>query len=417
MIKNQLINIGKKSKKSFLNKLNTRKKNQVLKDYYRLIEKNEKLIIKENEKDVKNAYRKKLKNNLIERLVSNDKKISNLINSVKNVIKLKDPTNVVLQKWKRPNGLNISKVSIPIGIIGVIYESRPNVTSDVASLCFKSGNPVILKGGSEAFYSNKILSKLFRKSLKKNRVDENFVQFIEIKKRKVVDFLLTKMTKFIDVIIPRGGKNLVKKVQKSSKIPIIGHLEGNCHSYIDQYANPSIAKKVVLNAKLRNTAICGATETILFHEKIVKKLCNPVLKQLEEKGCKIIGDTKIKKLYFGKVTKASAKDWSKEYLLPIVSVKVVKNLSEAIFHINKYGTMHTDCIITNNLKSAKKFLQEVKSSIAMHNTSTQFADGGEFGFGGEVGISTNTLPPRGPVGLDQLVSYKYQITSKGKIRK
>ena len=417
MIKNQLINIGKKSKKSFLNKLNTRKKNQVLKDYYRLIEKNEKLIIKENEKDVKNAYRKKLKNNLIERLVLNDKKISNLINSVKNVIKLKDPTNVVLQKWKRPNGLNISKVSIPIGIIGVIYESRPNVTSDVASLCFKSGNPVILKGGSEAFYSNKILSKLFRKSLKKNRVDENFVQFIEIKKRKVVDFLLTKMTKFIDVIIPRGGKNLVKKVQKSSKIPIIGHLEGNCHSYIDQYANPSIAKKVVLNAKLRNTAICGATETILFHEKIVKKLCNPVLKQLEEKGCKIIGDTKIKKLYFGKVTKASAKDWSKEYLLPIVSVKVVKNLDEAIFHINKYGTMHTDCIITNNLKSAKKFLQEVKSSIAMHNTSTQFADGGEFGFGGEVGISTNTLPPRGPVGLDQLVSYKYQITSKGKIRK
>ena len=417
MIKNQLINIGKKSKKSFLNKLNTRKKNQVLKDYYRLIEKNEKLIIKENEKDVKNAYRKKLKNNLIERLILNDKKISNLINSVKNVIKLKDPTNVVLQKWKRPNGLNISKVSIPIGIIGVIYESRPNVTSDVASLCFKSGNPVILKGGSEAFYSNKILSKLFRKSLKKNRVDENFVQFIEIKKRKVVDLLLTKMTKFIDVIIPRGGKNLVKKVQKSSKIPIIGHLEGNCHSYIDQYANPSIAKKVVLNAKLRNTAICGATETILFHEKIVKKLCNPVLKQLEEKGCKIIGDTKIKKLYFGKVTKASAKDWSKEYLLPIVSVKVVKNLEEAIFHINKYGTMHTDCIITSNLKSAKKFLQEVKSSIAMHNTSTQFADGGEFGFGGEVGISTNTLPPRGPVGLDQLVSYKYQITSKGKIRK
>ncbi len=416
-MKNQLINIGKKSKKSFSNKLDTRRKNQVLRDFYRLIKKNKKLIIKENKKDIKNAFRKKFKDNLIERLILNDKKILDLINSVKKIIKLKDPTNVVLQKWKRPNGLNISKVSIPIGIIGVIYESRPNVTSDVASLCFKSGNPVILKGGSEAFYSNKILSKLFRKSLKRNKVDTNFVQFIEIKNRKVVDFLLTKMTNFIDVIIPRGGKNLVKKVQESSKVPIIGHLEGNCHSYIDKYANPSIAKKIILNAKLRNTAICGATETILFHEKIVKKLCNPVLKQLEEKGCKIIGDTKIKKLYFGKVTKASAKDWSKEYLLPIVSVKVVKNLEEAIFHINKYGTMHTDCIITSNLKSAKKFLQEVKSSIAMHNTSTQFADGGEFGFGGEVGISTNTLPPRGPVGLDQLVSYKYQITSKGKIRK
>ena len=416
-MKNLLINIGKKSKKAFSNQINSKKKDKILKDYYRLIEKNKRLILNENKKDIKNALKKKVKDNLIKRLILNDKKISDIINSIKKIIKLKDPTNIVLEKWKRPNGLNISKVSIPIGVIGIIYESRPNVTSDVASLCFKSGNPVILKGGSEAFYSNLILSKLFRKSLKKNKVDENFIQFIDIKKRTVVDFLLTKMSRFIDVIIPRGGKGLVKKVQDLSTVPTIGHLEGICHSYVDKDANPKIAQNVVYNAKLRNTAICGATETILLHKQIIKKIGNSILKSLEESGCKIIGDNKIMKSYKGNVKKASYKDWSKEYLSSVVSVKSVNNLNEAIAHINKYGTMHTDSIITDNKKSAKRFLKETKSSIAMHNTSTQFADGGEFGFGGEVGISTNTLPPRGPVGLNQLVSYKYQITSKGKIRK
>ena len=416
-MKNLLINIGKKSKKAFNNKLSSKKKDKVLKDYYHLIDKNRKLIIKENKKDIKNAIKKGIKDNLIKRLILDDKKISIIINSIKNIIKLKDPTNIVLEKWRRPNGLNISKISIPIGIIGVIYESRPNVTSDVASLCFKSGNTVILKGGTEAFNSNFILSKLFRKSLQKNNLDENFVQFVNVKNRKVVDFLLTRMNNFIDIIIPRGGKSLVKKVQDLSTVPIIGHLEGICHSYVDKDANPKIADKIIHNAKLRNTAICGATETILLHEKIIKKFGNRILKNLEKNGCKIIGDNKIRKTYGKKIKKATNKDWSKEYLSPIVSVKSVKNINEAISHINKYGTMHTDCIITQNKKSAKKFLNEVKSSIAMHNTSTQFADGGEFGFGGEVGISTNTLPPRGPVGLNQLVSYKYQITSKGMVRK
>jgi len=416
-MKNLLTKIGKKSKEAFFDKLSSKKKDKVLKDYYNLIDKNRKLIINENKKDIKNAYKKKIKNNLIERLILDNKKISNIISSIKKIIKLKDPTNIVLDSWKRPNGLSISKVSIPIGVIGVIYESRPNVTSDVASLCFKSGNAAILKGGSEAFYSNLILSKLFRKSLRKNNINENFVQFINIKNRKVVDYLLKNMNKFIDVIIPRGGKKLVKKVQDLSSVPTIGHLEGICHSYVDKDANPQIAKKVIHNAKLRNTAICGATETILLHEKIIKKFGNQILKILEDNGCKIIGDNKIRKLYNKKITKASIKDWSKEYLTSIVSVKSVRNIDEAILHINKYGTMHTDCIITQNKKSAKKFLNEVKSSIAMHNTSTQFADGGEFGFGGEVGISTSTLPPRGPVGLNQLVSYKYKVTSKGAIRK
>ena len=416
-MKKLLINIGKKSKKAFVNKLQTKKKDKILKDYYQLIIKNKKLIVNENKKDVKNAYKKKIKNNLIQRLILNDKKILDIVNSIKKIIKLKDPTNIILEKWKRPSGLNIAKISIPIGVIGVIYESRPNVTSDVASLCFKSGNVVILKGGSEAFHSNHILSKLFRKSLKKNNVDENFVQFVNVKNRKVVDFLLKDMNKFIDVIIPRGGKKLVKKIQDLSMVPTIGHLEGICHSYVDKDANPSIAKKIIYNAKLRNTSICGATETILLHQKIIKKFGLKIIKNLEDNGCKIIGDKKIKSLYKGNIKKASIKDWSKEYLSATVSVKSVKSSSEAISHINKYGTMHTDCIITQNKKTAKKFLSEIKSSIAMHNTSTQFADGGEFGFGGEVGISTNILPPRGPVGLNQLVSYKYQITSKGKIRK
>ena len=412
-----LIKIGTRSKKAFAQTVNTYKKNKVLNDYLKLIKKNHSLILKENKKDIDLAIKIKLEDNLINRLILNEKKILSIISSIKKIINLKDPIHKVIEKWRRPNGLVFSKISIPIGVIGVIYESRPNVTSDVASLCFKSGNPVILKGGSEAFYSNKILSNLFRKALKMNKVNQNFVQFIDIKNRKVVDFLLTKMSNFIDVVIPRGGKNLVKKVQSISKIPTIGHLEGVCHSYVDKDADPKIATKIIINAKLRNTAICGATETILLHERIIKKIGLNILKELEEKGCEIIGDNKIRKIYKGKIKKASIKDWSKEYLSSRVSVKSIKNLQEAIFHINKYGSMHTDCIITKNQKSAKKFLKEVKSSIAMQNTSTQFADGGEFGFGGEVGISTSVLPPRGPVGLGQLISYKYQVTSNGKTRK
>ena len=416
-MKKELINIGKKSKKATNLQINSKKKNKVLQDYCILIKKNKKMIINENKKDIYDAKKRGLKKNLINRLILDEKKILNIIKSIKSIIKLKDPTNIILEKWKRPSGLNISKISIPIGIIGIIYESRPNVTSDVASLCFKSGNAVILKGGKEAFNSNKILSKLFRISLKKNKIDENFVQFINSKNRKIVDFLLTKMSKYIDVVIPRGGKQLVKKVKTLSNIPIIGHLEGICHTFVDKDANLKDAQKIVYNAKLRNTAICGATETILIHQKILKRSCNYILKNLEKNGCKIIGDKKIRKFYKGKIFKATNKDWSKEYLSPTVSVKSVNNLNEAINHINRYGTMHTDSIITKNKMTAKKFLSGVNSSIAMHNTSTQFADGGEFGFGGEVGISTNTLPPRGPVGLNQLVSYKYQITSNGKIRK
>jgi len=408
--------IGIKARKAFEIKINTKIKNKVLNNYAFLINKEKKSILRENKKDIKFAKNKGLKENLINRLLVNEVKLKDIVSSIQKISKLKDPVNNTLEKWSRPNGLNIKRVSIPIGVIGVIYESRPNVTSDVAALCFKSGNAVILKGGSEAINTNRILAKLFRKALKRNKVNENFIQFVDSKERKMVDTMLSKMKKYIDVIIPRGGKNLVKRVQEFSKVPIIGHLEGLCHTFIDKDAELKMASNIVYNAKLRNTSICGATETILMHEKIVKKFCNPILKKLEDENCKIYGDNILKRYYKGRLYPAKEKDWSTEYLTSTVSVKIVKNSKAAINHINKYGTMHTDAIITKNKKTAQQFLKNVKSSIAMHNTSTQFADGGEFGFGGEVGISTNTLPPRGPVGLEQLVSYKYEISSKGKIR-
>ena len=413
----ELIRIGNNAKRASQIKVDKDSKNKVLDKFLLLIEKNKKKILSANKKDVFLAIKKKIPENLIDRLKLDKVKIEGMQQSIHKIKKLDDPTNKIIEKWKRPNGLVIKQVSTPIGVIGIIYESRPNVTSDISSLCFKSGNVVILRGGSEAINSNLIITNLFRQSLKLNRINENFVQIVKNKNRKSVDYMLSNMQNFIDVIIPRGGKNLVKKVQTLSKVPIIGHLEGICHTYIDKDADLKMAIKVVHNAKLRNTSICGATETILMHKNIVKKFCNPVLNKLTESNCEIIGDKIIRKTFKGPSKKSNKKSWSTEYLSPKVSVKTVNNIDEAIYHINKFGTMHTDSIISKNKKSADYFLKKIKSSIAMHNTSTQFADGGEFGFGGEVGISTNTLPPRGPVGLNQLTSFKYFVLGNGQIRK
>ena len=412
----QLKQIGLNSRHALSSRINTKKKNKVLKDFINLIKINKNKIINENKKDIFYARGKNLKENLIKRLALNDEKITSIINSVKTIISFKDPVNEVISRWKRPNGLEIRRVTIPIGVIGIIFESRPNVTSDVSALCFKSGNAVILRGGSEAYNSNKILVNLFRKALKKNKVNEDYVQFINDKNRKLVDYLLSKMENLIDVVIPRGGKNLVKKVKQLSKVPVIGHLEGICHTYIDREAEDKMANKIVLNAKLRNTSICGATETLLIHKKKSKSV-NLILNSLVENGCKILADKKIKKLFKGKSYLANNNTWSKEHLSSIISVKLVNDVKDAVNHINEFGTMHTDAIITNNKNTAKFFIKNVKSSIAIQNSSTQFADGGEFGFGGEVGISTNNLPPRGPVGLNQLVSYKYEVYGSGQIRK
>ena len=413
----ELIRIGNNAKRASQIKVDKDSKNKVLDKFLLLIQKNKKRILSANKKDIFLAIKKKIPENLIDRLKLDKVKIEGMQQSIHKIKKLDDPTNKIIEKWKRPNGLVIKQVSTPIGVIGIIYESRPNVTSDISSLCFKSGNVVILRGGSEAINSNLIITNLFRQSLKLNRINENFVQIVKNKNRKSVDYMLSNMQNFIDVIIPRGGKNLVKKVQTLSKVPIIGHLEGICHTYIDKDADLKMTIKVVHNAKLRNTSICGATETILMHKNIVKKFCNPVLNKLTKSNCEVIGDNIIRKTFKGPSKRSNKKSWSTEYLSPKVSVKTVNNIDEAIFHINKFGTMHTDSIISKNKKSADYFLKKIKSSIAMHNTSTQFADGGEFGFGGEVGISTNTLPPRGPVGLNQLTSFKYLVLGNGQIRK
>ena len=411
---NYLEKIGKNSKKAFedLKSVNHDKIKKVLESYNKSLLINKKKIIRENQKDIKNVKRK----NLVDRLLLNEKRIDGIRHSVNEISNFKNPIGRVLEAWKRPNKLNIKKVSTPIGIIGVIYESRPNVTADVAALCLKSGNCSILRGGSEAINSNKILAYLFRESLQKNKINKNCVQFIESKDRKIVDNLLSKMRNYIDVIVPRGGKGLISKVQKFSNVHVIGHLEGLCHIFIDKSADLKMARKIIINAKMRRTSICGAVETLLIEEKALKTHAKEIINSLIESGCEVRVDNKINNFFQNKLKTAKEKDWTTEYLDAVISIKTVKNVNEAVDHILKYGTMHTDSIITKNLKNAKIFLNGVNSSIAMHNVSTQFADGGEFGFGGEIGISTNKLPPRGPVGINQLTSYKYIVSGKGIIR-
>ena len=406
-----LENIGKNAKKAFkdLKAVKHSKIIKVLESYNKSLLDNKQKIIKENHKDVKNSKRK----NLIDRLILNEKRIESIRHSINEIAKFNNPIGQILETLKRANKLNIKKISTPIGVIGIIYESRPNVTADVAALCLKSGNCSILRGGSEAINSNKILANLFRDALQKNKINKNCVQFIDNKDRKIVDNLLSKMNRYIDVIVPRGGKGLVAKVQKLSNIHVIGHLEGLCHIFVDKSANINIAKKIIINAKMRRTSICGAAETLLIEEEALNTHAKGIINSLINSGCEVRVDNKINKLFKNKLKSAKEKDWKTEYLDAIISIKTVKNVNGAIDHILKYGTMHTDSIITNNSKNAQVFLNGVNSSIAMHNVSTQFADGGEFGFGGEIGISTNKLPPRGPVGINQLTSYKYIVSGKG----
>ena len=406
--------IGKNARKAFedLKTVNHNKIKKVLDNYNKALQINKKRIIKENQKDVRNIKRK----HFVDRLVLNEKRIEGMRHSINEISKFKNPVGRVLDQWERPNKLKIKKVSTSIGVIGVIYESRPNVTADVAALSLKSGNCSILRGGSEALNSNKLLANLFRETLQKNNINKDCIQFIDKKDRKVVDNLLSKMSQYIDVIVPRGGKGLVAKVQKFSNIHVIGHLEGLCHIFVDKSSNLKMAKKIIINAKMRRTSICGAVETLLIEEKALKSHAIEIINSLKKSGCEVRVDNKINKLLKNKFKLAKEKDWRTEYLDKIISVKTVKDVHDAVNHILKYGTMHTDSIISNNSNNTKIFLQGVNSSIAMHNVSTQFADGYEFGFGGEIGISTNKLPPRGPVGINQLTSYKYIVSGKGTVR-
>ena len=346
---NYLEKIGKNSRRAFEDLKTTKqdKIKKVLNSYSKSLLINKKKIIRENLKDIKNVKRK----NLVDRLIINEKSIAGIRHSINEINNFKNPIGRILETWKRPNKLNIKKVSTPIGVIGVIYESRPNVTADVAALCLKSGNCSILRGGSEAINSNKILAYLFREALQKHKVNKNCVQFIEKTDRKIVDNLLSKMSKYIDVIVPRGGKGLVTKVQKFSNIHVIGHLEGLCHIFVDKSANLNMAIKIITNAKMRRTSICGAVETLLIEEGALKTHAIEIINSLINSGCKVRVDNKINKLFKNKLKVAGEKDWRTEYLDAVISVKTVKNVNEAVNHILKYGTMHTDSIISKNSKN------------------------------------------------------------------
>ena len=374
-----------------------------------------KKIITANKKDINLAIKKGTPPHLLDRLLLDDDRVNNMANDVKNISKLQNPLGKVLSKSLRPNGLKVSKVSVPLGVIAVIFESRPNVASDVASLCLKSGNSVILKGGKEAKYSNETIIKIIKNSLKKTKINTNSICSIEDYSRDAVNELF-KMEKYIDVLIPRGGKELIKNVREKSNIPVFSHLDGICHTYIDDRVTQKIAIDVSINAKMRRPSICGATETILCHKNVVKSILPKLLLKLLEMGCEVRGDEYVCKLN-AKVKKAHNLDWSKEYLSEIVSIKIVKNIEEAINHINFYGSKHTDAILTTDKKKAALFLREVESAIVMHNTSTQFADGAEFGLGAEIGISTGKLHARGPVSANELTTYKYIVEGTGQLRK
>lgn len=398
-----------------LGKVTEKKKNDVLYSFFKKIKSNTNTIIKFNKIDIATSRKNKIKENLIDRSLLNKDRIKSILNSIEEVISFKDPTNRILAQWTRPNGLKIKRVSMPIGVLGIIYEARPNVTSDVSILSFKSGNAAILRGGKEALKSNIAISNLFRSSLKEKKINQDCIQLVNNTDRKIVDLMLSKMSDYIDIIIPRGGKGLVKKVLDLSTVPTIGHLEGLCHVYLDKSFDFIKAKKVILNSKMRRTSICGAAETLLIHKSVSKKLIIDVLNLLNNSGCKIIADKKINKIFKNSIL-AKDKDWKTEYLDAKISVKIVSNTNEAIQHIKTYGTNHTECIISNDKMSIQKFSNEITSSIVMINASTQFADGYEFGLGSEVGISTNKMHPRGPVGLEQLVTYKYIVSGQGHTR-
>ena len=416
MIKKILKKIGKNSiiSQKEIASAAHEKRNAVLKLSSEIISKNTNKIIEANKEDLLLANKAGLKESYIDRLLLDSKRISAIAESLISISTLPDPLSGKITKWERPNGLVISKQPTPLGVLGIIYESRPNVTVDAAALCIKSGNSVILRCGSDSFNSCYILSELIRDALQQCNLSKDIIQLIPSKDRDAVDYML-KMSNVIDVIIPRGGKSLVEKVQKNARVPVFSHLEGICHIYVDQFAELEKSCSVVINGKMRRTGICGATETLLVNEHIAKKFLPKICSELNEKGCKIVGD-EVTKSIVSYIDLAIEEDWSTEYLAPKISIKVVGDVYDAIEHIQTFGTQHTDAIMTENEEIAKVFTNAVDSAIVLVNASTQFADGGEFGLGAEIGISTGKLHARGPVGAAQLTSFKYVVHGNGQIR-
>ena len=390
-------------------------KNDALTNMARLIENNSTEILEANKIDMENAEKKGISDSFLDRLFLDHNRIQSISNGLTSVAELDDPVGEEIGRWKRPNGLDISRVRTPLGVIGVIYESRPNVTADAGALCLKAGNAVILRGGSESFYSSNAIHKFLVKGLESVDLPKHSIQIIPTTDREAVGHLLEGINGNIDVIVPRGGKSLVERVQNEAKIPVFGHLEGICHLYVDKNADLLKAQDIIVNAKMRRPGICGAAETLLIDINSDINDVKSIVNSLKESGCEVRGCSETMKLVEN-IIPASNDDWSTEYLEAIISIKMVNGVEEAITHIRDYSTNHTDSIITENNAVAEKFMKEVDSAIVMHNASTQFADGGEFGMGAEIGIATGRFHARGPVGVEQLTSFKYIVRGTGQTR-
>ena len=416
-LEKELILMGKNARKAsqILTLANSDLKNSALEAMAVDIEKNKENILEANIKDVEKAKANNISKSFLDRLILNDERIESISDGLREIIKIEDPVGQTMSKWDRPNGLNIERVRTPLGVIGVIYESRPNVTADAGALCLKAGNAVILRGGSESYFSSNAIYNSLKNGLIKAGLPEHSIQIIPTTDRNAVGYLLSGLNDSIDVVVPRGGKSLVERVQNEAKVPVFGHLEGICHVYIDKDADVKKAIEVTVNAKMRRTGICGAAETLLIDKENADIFLPKLAEALEDLDCELRGCNNSLKI-INDMIPAEENDWSTEYLDAIISVKIVDGIRGAIDHINSYSTSHTDSIITENIKTADIFLKEIDSAIVMHNASTQFADGGEFGMGAEIGIATGRFHARGPVGVEQLTSFKYVVRVSGQVR-
>jgi glutamate-5-semialdehyde dehydrogenase len=392
----------------------TEAKNKALSDAARLIRDSKSTILAANARDIEAAKAAGMSSALQDRLLLNDARIEAMAKGLDDIAALPDPVGAVIEEWQRPNGLAISRVRVPIGIIGVIYEARPNVTADAGALCIKSGNVVVLRGGSDSFHSSRAIVELLRRALAGAGLPEDCVALVPTTDRAAVGEMLKAMD-WLDLIVPRGGRSLIDRVTEESRVPVLRHYDGICHVYVDHDADIAMARDLVANAKMRRVSVCGAAETLLIDKAALDTHLMPVLARLHELGCEVRGDAEVQKRD-PKAVAATEKDWRTEYLEPIISVATVDGVAGAIDHIARYGSQHTESIVTDNAATAQRFLGEVDSAIVMHNASTQFADGAEFGLGAEIGISTNRMHARGPVGLVELTTYKNIVRGKGTLR-
>ena len=415
-MRQQLLELGKAARAAatVLAKASTQAKDEALMAAAKTMRKNQGAILHANKTDMEEAQDRELTAAMLARLLLTEDRIEAMAKGLEDIARLTDPVGDVMTEWDRPNGLRIARIRVPLGVIGIIYESRPNVTADAGALCLKSGNAAILRGGSESFRSSRAIHDCLLTGLRTSGLPDGAIQILATQDRAAVGMMLT-MPQYIDIIVPRGGKGLIERVQNESRIPVIAHLDGNCHVYVDGAADLAMAREINLTAKLRRTGICGASETLLVDRRCMNSHLTPLVLDLLEGGCEVRGDDATQKVD-DRVVPAREADWDTEYLDSIIAVSVVDGVAAAIDHIEVHGSHHTDCIVTDDADAASRFLNEIDSAIVLHNASTQFADGGEFGMGAEIGISTNRLHARGPVGVEQLTSLKYVVRGQGQIR-